>query len=254
MVTRRRFLQVGGCAAPALACSFSPRREIWAKHPKSSSPLFRVVVEGKAGYIDASGIIKIQPRFGPVYYKFGDGDFFDRLAYVHSEGRIHFVDEEGNDRPFRGLPVGERFSEGLTAGFSYTGETQIIDLLGRVVATVPASCIFEYSEGLAVFVAKGNINFADLKKFGFWRGYLNKAGRVVIPPSFAYAGPFSSGLAVVALDGKCWVEGTEGTVFDRYPAPAAPFNWTSCGPQVSDSVESPCRHGYIDRTGKMVIP
>ena len=148
---------MGACAAPALACSFSPRREIWAKHPKSSSPLFRVVVEGKAGYIDASGIIKIQPRFGPVYYKFGDGDFFDRLAYVHSEGRIHFVDEEGNDRPFRGLPVGERFSEGLTAGFSYTGETQIIDLLGRVVATVPASGIFEYSEGLAAFVAKGNI-------------------------------------------------------------------------------------------------
>ncbi len=52
-------------------------------------------------------------------------------------------------------------------------------------------------------------------KVGERWGYINRTGKVVIPPRFRLAGPFAEGLAAIEVDGK---------------------------------------YGYIDRTRKMVIP
>ena len=66
---------------PALPCSFV-RPGMWAKNPKSSSALFRVVIDGKAGYVDRLGPIVIKPRFNPRYFEQGFGDFVEGLALV----------------------------------------------------------------------------------------------------------------------------------------------------------------------------
>jgi len=52
----------------------------WSKSNKSDTPLFRIVMNGRAGYIDPNGKIIIRPQFDPAG-NWG-GDFFDGLANV----------------------------------------------------------------------------------------------------------------------------------------------------------------------------
>ena len=79
---------------------------MWAKDPKSSSALFRVVIEGKAGYIDEKGQLVISPRFSPFV-----GDFVDGLALV---GR-RFIDEHGQALEFpRNGYIRQAFSDSVT--------------------------------------------------------------------------------------------------------------------------------------------
>src|SRR5215467_16172221 len=57
------------CVAAALSCSIIPTRAIWEKDPRSSSALFRVILNGKAGYIDEAGRVVIEPQFDPSYMR-----------------------------------------------------------------------------------------------------------------------------------------------------------------------------------------
>ena len=208
------------------ACSIHPDPPIWTKNPKSNVALFRVVVNGKAGYIDTQGRILIEPQFEPFYLDPGDGDFID--------GRARVLARQGD----KVVQV-------------------VIDETGTIVSHVRDSDdstilkLGEQSEGLQAFavLTPSTIGPPAPRRTHF-RGYLDASGRVAIAPQFAYAGPFSEGLAAVALDGKCWVSGYRG---GRFPAPSAGAVYTSCGPMPDASITQPCHHGYIDASGKLVI-
>jgi hypothetical protein len=240
----------------ALPCSLS-KRAIWTKDPKSSSPLFRVVLGGKAGYINQTGRIVIAPNFNPYYVEPSSGDFFEGLALVFVSDGLEFIDETGRVQDFHGLKVSKSFSESLTTASrtpegSSSRNVLLVDRTGHVVAAVDAYWMEPFSEGWAAFAANETVRVLKPDhSFGHRRGYINKRGQVTIAPKFAYAGRFSEGLAAIALDGPCWVAGWAASPF---PAPSAKVQWTSCGPQAADWVTEPCRHGYIDKSGRLVIP
>lgn len=240
----------------ALPCSLS-KPPIWAKDPKSSSSLFRVVIGGKAGYINETGRLVIAPRFNPYYVEPTAGDFIEGLALVFVSDGLGFIDETGRTQNFDGLKLSHSFSDSLTtASRTSEGSTSrnvlLLNHSGDVAASVDASWIQPFSEGLAAFAENERVSrFRPHSRFGHRRGYIDKRGKIVIGAKFAYAGPFSEGLAAVALDGPCWVAGWGGS---QMPAPSAEVQFTSCGPRPADSVTLPCRHGYIDKTGRPVIP
>ncbi len=246
---------IGWCLA-ALPCSLT-MRPIWSKNPRSSSALFRVVVGGKAGYIDASGRFVIAPRFNPYYVEAGDGDFVEGAALVFVSGHLGFIDETGKLLSSPDLVFNVPFSESVTIATrrsegGATGHQLLVDRSGHIVTEVNAYWIHPFSDGLAAFAENGlPVKFDPNASYGHLRGYIDLQGKVVIKPQFAFAGPFSQGLAAVALDGSCWVAGWGGS---RFPAPSAKVQYTSCGPRAAASVTQPCRHGYIDKTGRFVIP
>lgn len=240
----------------ALPCSLPPPT-IWQKNPRSSSALFRVVINNQAGYIDESGHLVIPPQFSPAYGQPAQGDFVEGVALVFDSGQHSvFIDEHGKKLDFHDLVLREGFSDSLTIAMGLesgrlSSKFLLVNHAGQVVASVDQYFVDRFSEGLAAFMEKKGWGTGPLKShrvFGHRRGYIDKSGKIVIPARFAYAAPFSEGLAAVAADGPCWVAPY------RFPAPSAAVQLTSCGPAAADSIIEPCQHGYIDKTGRLRIP
>jgi hypothetical protein len=86
-------------------------------------------------------------------------------------------------------------------------------------------------------------------------GFIDKSGRVVIPPRFTYAGEFSDGLALVCLEACDDVIRRRYGFVDRSGNMAIPLKYRSA----SDFSEGLARikvgdrYGFIDRTGRVVI-
>jgi hypothetical protein len=82
-------------------------------------------------------------------------------------------------------------------------------------------------------------------------GYIDKTGRLVIPPRFEYAGPFSEGLANVSNCSKPFFIDQAGAVVLRAPFDeASPFHG-GLAPVIRYEPGG-ARTGYIDKTGKVV--
>ena len=243
---------------PATPCS-PVQPTIWAKDPRSSSALFRVVVNGRAGYIDEKGRVVIAPRFDPFFMQLRQGDFPEGVALVLDDSHLLFIDEHGRKLNFDHFRLQEGFSDSVTIATENKAANSRAKLLvvnhsGQIVTTADQSSVFRFSEGLAAFMENKGWGAARNQfsgPFGHRRGYMDKHGKIVIPARFAYAAPFSEGLAAVAADGECWVP---GPMLQHFPAPSAPVQLTSCGPYAAAAVTRSCRHGYIDKTGQIRIP
>jgi hypothetical protein len=144
------------------------------------------------------------------------------------------------------------FSEGLARvqvdreALTYNSRWAFIDKSGAVVTQpfveeLPASVSEgdDFHDGLAVVEVKS------------MKGYMDKTGKVVIPPKYSYVYPFSEGLAAVAVDkrGDQWgFIDKSGTLVIR-----ATFNWASSFKDGLAPVNrtSPC--GFVDRSGVFVL-
>lgn len=167
-------------------------------------PLYPIRVDGHYGYMDHTGKIVIRPQFQSA------SDFHDGLAQVSSNtqgrgimdatGRVTSVSKFGWIGDFsEGLAEVEIWDGSAKAGYIDATGTLIIPAVWSSYAAPtdePSMPSFwrrdrnsQFSEGLAAVRSVGG-------KFG----YIDKTGKVVIPPQFLYARPFSEGLAVVAND------------------------------------------------------
>ena len=89
-------------------------------------------------------------------------------------------------------------------------------------------------------------------KDGKW-GYIDRSGRIVIPPRFESAQRFSEGLASVALDGRRgYIDATGELVLVPEQEPAGPIHRQFAGGLAAVRVGKGI--GFIDRAGKLVIP
>lgn len=154
----------------------------------------------------------------------------------------------------------------------------LIDVEGRVVLEPKAASAWGYSEGVFCFSDGQRVGFMD------W------TGRVVVPPTYAYAEAFREGFAQVQLPEKgdtdrerwgfidrtgrmviparYWAtsEFCEGAAFvlsNKASAfidtkgraiPAATFGWAEHFSEGLAPVEKDYRWGFIDKGGKMAIP
>lgn len=121
--------------------------------------LYRVYVDGKWGYIDNTGTIKIEPVFDQAW------DFSEGLAAVD-------VFEDNGPR------------------FGY------IDTSGDMVIEPRFYAVFPFSESLAAVVLLEK--YAEANDFET-HGYVDKNGAVVIPVQYSEASSFSGGIARVVF-------------------------------------------------------
>jgi hypothetical protein len=211
---------------------------IW--EPDSSSPdeLYRFLRNGRAGFIDRSGAIVMQPFLRPSFpqtfaygtIEGGGGQYLDR------SGRLLF------DSDRLGINVRGPFSEGL-ASASKKGSTQVgyIDKLGKFAIPPkfepPTGWNGVFSEGLASIEAAGRV------------GYIDRSGSFVIPPTLAAGRSFSGGLAAIVVDGPCSYEIGDA----RDPCPDL-GTWIA-PPTAARSGQLPgCRWKFISKTGVAAFP
>lgn len=180
------------CAAPADGCSWD--YPIWIPRDGGADPLYRFIRDGKAGYIDRSGRVVIEPQFD------GDGNyagvFHDGLLEVGvSSGE--YVDATGKTVIKDELYRGWQFSDGLAAALKEDGgKWGYIDPKGRFAISprfqgYPGGYVSSFSEERAWVEVSG--------KYGF----IDKTGEFVIPPAFLHAEAFGDGMARVVAEGPC---------------------------------------------------
>lgn len=172
---------------------------------------------GKWGYIDKTGKLVIPLKFTHAE------DFSEGLAAVKEGDRSGFIDHTGKVLFEAPLDVTLGFHEGIV-GVLRRGTVTYFDRTGRrlPVSTEYGPKSNSFSEGLVPISTKGKWGFAD------------QIGKLVIEAKFEDAGDFSEGLAPVKVR-------SEKTIW--------------CPPDATgDRSGSTMMWGYIDRTGKLVIP
>jgi hypothetical protein len=216
---------------------------------RTCGDLWPVEKDNKWGYIDKTGRLIIPFKFD------GAGNFSEGLAAVDIKEKTGYIDKTGKFVIPPRFISGFSFSEGLAVvlirRIGQEGRTPFytygyIDRSGRVVIQPPqdpeslkwfamAYKGLAFSEGLA-YMEHGKLGFID------------KAGKQVIPPRYNDVQPFSEGLAAVSLDGKYGY-------IDRSGKMVIPPQFSNAGP-FSEGLAAAYNEdqgGYIDKSGKLVI-
>jgi hypothetical protein len=174
---------------------------------------------GRWGYINTVGALVI-----PMKFQLAD-EFHEGLAAAHLGKTSGFIDHTGRFRINAPFDVSWGFSEGVVLVKSNL-QMIYLDRRGKRLATPPLDPNYyghSFHDGLAA------IRIRD--KWGF----MDKTGRLVIAPQFIEAGDFSEGLAAVEL-------------------PIDQSKEQPCKLDETSSYTVAKKFGYIDRTGKLVIP
>lgn len=224
-----------------------------------------VTIGGQKAFIDVSGRIVITPKFDIV------NDFSEGLAAVNtgqvrnsigliaSPGKWGYIDKIGRLMIPQKFSHAENFSEGLAAvNLADHDRGAFIDHSGNIVFEVPLDVSVGFHEGLVGVLLNGTVAYYDRsgKKLPIateygpktnsfsegllpievknkW-GYVDKAGRLVIAPQFEDAESFREGLAPVKVHDE-------------------QTTWCPADPAGNRSGFT-MRWGYIDKTGKFIIP
>lgn len=216
-------------------------------YAQNDSVLFPVVKNGRVGYIDRTGVLRIQPQFAHGW-KFSEG----LACVVQMNGQTGFIDATGRlvipakfDSSYGCF---NEFHDGLSAvsiGSSWvkrhgklvqTGEWGFTNKRGTFKVLKNVGFVSDFREGLAFF-HKGNLT-----------GYMDRNFNIVIKPRFKSAGNFYFGRARAEdSDGKeYYIDKTGKKLFP---------NWN--GGEFQDSrafFEKNGKYGFIDLNGKIIIP
>lgn len=141
------------------------------------------------------------------------------LVPIQQNGKYGYADKTGK------VVVSPQFDEvrNFTNGMGMVklnNKYGFVDRTGKLVIPLTFDDAQEFSEGLA-----------SVKVGNKW-GYIDKTGKVVISPQYDDARHFSEGLGLVGLDSEPSTQNSSSEV----------------------SAKTTRKYGYIDRTGKVVIP
>jgi WG containing repeat len=229
-----------------------------ADDPKPVAPqdrLFPFYDDGKWGYCNRKGEVRIEPRF-----EWAD-DFHDGRARVHTSKGSAFIDEKGKS-VFEFANDGEEdwaraFSDGLAA-FSTKGKCGYFDRNGKIAIETKFDDARTFSEGLAAV----NVGAKWIRQFpmarlggGKW-GFVDKTGKLLIPMQFDYVDyrGFSDGLALVGADDRYVFIDTKGKVAltPNKDYSVVPFFEGLARVEVRGDLKD-MRCGFMDKTGKLTI-
>jgi len=215
----------------------------------------RVVATGKLGYMDRLGRLRIAARYdraGPfcdgravVAVAEGEGIIditgewvtkpgtYEQLGFYREglcafrvKDRWGFLDREGRVQipPGIDLTAIPCFSEGLCA----VGQSYLDKQATTVIKLDEVVYCYDFREGRARIAGRFDGQW-------WYDGFIDRSGRMVIPPIYAGAGNFSEGLAPVSLRDRSTFR--DDGIFEP-----------------GEKIEPPPLWGFIDLNGKLVIP
>lgn len=209
-----------------------------ASAPHADAPLFRVRVDGKWGYIDASGRVVIAPRFDRAD-PFSEGlaavQEGEVLGYVDATGRMVLVPAQA--------PAGtlhRRFSEGLAA--VRVGDRHgYVDRTGALVLPAVYTAAGDFSSGVAMVCADAGC------------GYVDRTGRGVVAPEYMGSAPAREGWVCAS---EAAMMGRQRVVLRRLSGGGVPGTFDGCGAMSEGlvAVKAGGRWGYLDAEGRGAIP
>jgi hypothetical protein len=239
-----------------------------------SSGLYPVSVDGKWGFIDSTGSVKIEPQFdqndsAPPFFAEGlaavavTENGVQKWGYIDASGTMVIEPRFGYAERFsEGLAVvGEKDSNGIPGPCGY------VDTSGTLVIPMQYEYTLGFSEGLA------SVGSASTGSF-----FIDKTGATVLGP-YDFAWSFSEGSAYAEEGGKRgfidkngdWVAELESAVLDMssFLSSIFPFPGSSTGfseglmalqstsenypPRMGTADKGYIDKGYIDKTGAWVI-
>ncbi|HET8540314.1 MAG TPA: WG repeat-containing protein [Anaeromyxobacter sp.] len=199
--------------------------------------VFRILREGKWGYVDRSGRVVIAPRFQRAE-RFSEGlaavEDGAALGYVDAAGKLVLVPEQA--------PAGvlhRPFSSGLAAvrvGQRYG----YIDRTGKLAIPARYVSADDFSEGLAMVCDADGC------------GYIDRTGRGAIGYGFMGSSAVKGGVACTYL---AMAMGRQRVALRRADGTAIPGEWEGCGSMAEGlvAVRTGGKWGYADATGRRVI-
>ncbi len=214
-----------------------------------SEGLAAVLFDSIFGFIDTTGKIVIKPQFRTVE-DFSDGMCYVtvqikdtiRNAYINKEGTIVFYTNADYIRPFK-------FGRALV---SINNKLCFLNKRGEVCINTPHEIVWrvnEFNEGLARIV-EGNGD-----SIGYISKYIDTTGKEILKIKGASSyGDFSEGLALINNDDKKYYVDKNGKVkINLENQELVYFDFKNGYAQASTGGrDSKC--GFIDKTGKIVIP
>ena len=223
---------------------------------------FAVVTKnGKKGYINTNGQEITKCIFDEAC------DFSEGLAAVKLNGKWGFIDVNGVfviKNKFDGGGRSDIFFTNGIARVELNGIPIFIDKSGSKIADCPYSYIEKFREGFAaVCIDNGNYD-------GKW-GFINKKMELVVPCIYSFfensgirnhgwAHYFENGIAIVTTNNGKYDSFGEGYIYSFIDTTGKQlmswtFDWP--GPNFKDglaAIKKNGKWGFIDNSGKMVIP
>lgn len=191
------------------------------------------------GYINPQGQWSIAPAF-----EYADDFQPNGLAVVQKNGKAGLIDTAGKEILAAKYDTILPFSDGLAVVISDPG-FQVINQLGALVTHKTYSYISPYQEGRAVF-SQGAPNGTSAY------GYLDTAGREVIPATYLSANDYQGGRALVQPgEQQFMLIGRGGERLATYPYP---FVGPPGDGRLAFQKEANGKYGYLDEQGAVVIP
>jgi hypothetical protein len=236
-----------------------------------SEGLAPLLIDGKYGFINTKGKTVIEPQFDFA------SPFSEGLALIKKENLYGFIDKEGKIIIEPQFISATSFSDGLAAVrydkadlhplfidkdkvFTLYKPNHLTKSFDKQVVTVlPKNLNTNNPKSLADANFNAKITFDSRAfsenlvsvKINNQYGYINKDGRIVIEPQFAYADAFSNGLAQISLKGKCAFINESGTIVIN-----TPYHYYSCSRFSGGlaKIQTDGQIGYIDQNGQFVWP
>jgi hypothetical protein len=220
-------------AATQLALACESGYLIWIPRSQDADPLYRFVVQGKAGYIDRSGTVVIPPTFEA--WGNGGGEFHAGLLETTDLSEGKYVDREGKRAFDKDFYFGWDFSEGLAGAMEEEeGLRGYLDSSGEFAISPRFSRdkeLSSFSDGLA----RIRVN----RKYG----YIDRNGDFAIEPRFLEAEKFVEGMArVVVVDEPCWY------VSDHACGKVGVLPW---GTPEAEGLPF-CKYTFVNKSGKLL--
>lgn len=171
-----------------------------------------------------------------IVYEYKEGK-----AIVYFSDSVGFVNLQGKLTVVPGVKDMQAFSGGLSAGTTNDNIPCFIDSTGKIIKTFPDyQAVYSFEkDGITNFFHKNG-------KFGL----MDKSFKELIPAKYNQTSFYSNGLYIVETGGK-W-----GAV-DKSDHVVIPFEYKSLGfmdAQGRIMATKDAGSGYIDRTGKLLIP
>lgn len=217
-----------------------------------SRVLFPVEVDGKYGYIDKTGQIVIAPKFDDA------SPFSEGMARIlvgdHESGAFGYIDTTGKiviKARFKGAGL---FNEGVAIARDNKG-LGAIDKNGRFILRLKSAKQDAHVEGFREGLTAVGLNWKE--SYGFYYGFIDLNGKVVIPAKYHDAKNFSEGLAAVQVYGAGdtrfglygFIDKKDKLVIDPIFKRAWSFHQ---GLAAVSTEKKKC--GYIDKKGGWVVP